>query len=121
MELLLSCLKAFTVGGFICMLGQILIDRTKLTPAKILVTFLLSGMVLAAFGLYDKLVSFAGAGATVPISGFGSVLISGVKKAIDEKGFLGIFSGGLTGAGAGIAAAITFGFLFALIFKPKRK
>ncbi|MBQ2945199.1 MAG: stage V sporulation protein AE [Clostridia bacterium] len=121
MELLLSLLKAFAVGGAICAIGQILIDKTKLTPAKILVTFLLTGALLGAFGLYGKLTEFAGSGAAVPISGFGNVLISGVKKAIDEKGFIGIFTGGLTGASAGIAAAITFGFLFALIFKPKRK
>ena len=108
-------LKAFLVGGLLCVIGQILIDRTKLTPARIL------GVLLGAVGLYDKLVDFAGAGATVPLTGFGNTLARGVKKAVDEDGALGILTGGLTASAAGITAAVIFGLLASLIFKPKDK
>ena len=111
--------KAFIVGGLICVIGQILIDKTKLTPARILVSYVVAGVILQVFGLYQKLIDFCGAGATVPLSGFGCVLAKGVKKAVEEDGFLGIFTGGLTAGAAGIAAAIIFGLIAAIIFKPK--
>lgn len=114
-------LKAFIVGGFICAIGQILIDKTKLTPARILVSFVCLGVVLQLFGIYEPLVEFAGAGATVPLTGFGYTLCKGVEKAVSESGFLGIFTGGLTAGAAGICAACVFGILAALIFKPKSK
>lgn len=111
--------KAFIVGGLICVIGQILIDKTKLTPARILVSYVVAGVILQVFGLYQKLIDFCGAGSTVPLSGFGCVLAKGVKKAVEEDGFLGIFTGGLTAGAAGIAAAIIFGLIAAIIFKPK--
>ena len=114
-------LKAFLVGGLLCVIGQILIDRTKLTPARILVAYVVAGVLLGAVGLYDKLVDFAGAGATVPLLGFGYALARGVKKAVDEDGALGILTGGLTASAAGITAAGIFGLLASLIFKPKDK
>lgn len=114
-------LKAFVVGGLICVVGQILIDKTKLTPARILVSFVCLGVVLQLFGIYEPLVEFAGAGATVPLTGFGYTLCKGVEKAVSENGFLGIFTGGLTAGAAGICAACVFGILAALIFKPKPK
>ena len=113
-------LKAFLVGGLLCVIGQILIDRTKLTPARILVAYVVAGVLLGAVGLYDKLVDFAGAGATVPLTGFGNTLARGVKKAVDEDGALGM-TGGLTASAAGITAAVIFGLLASLIFKPKDK
>lgn len=112
-------LKAFIVGGLFCIVGQILIDKTKLTPARILVSYVVAGVVLQLFGWYQKLVDFAGAGATVPLTGFGYTLCKGVKKAIEENGILGIFSGGCTAGAAGISAAIIFALLAAVIFKPK--
>ncbi len=111
--------KAFIVGGLICVIGQILIDKTKLTPARILVSYVVSGVILQIFGIYQKLIDFCGAGATIPLSGFGCTLAKGVKKAVEEDGFLGIFTGGLTAGAAGIAAAIIFSLVAALIFKPK--
>lgn len=114
-------LKVFLVGGALCAIGQALIDYTKLTPARILVSYVVAGVILGGLGLYQPLVDFAGAGATVPLTGFGWLLSKGVKEAIAEKGMLGILSGGLTATSAGIAAAIFFGFIFALIFKPKSK
>jgi len=114
-------LKVFLVGGALCAIGQALIDYTKLTPARILVSYVVAGVILGGLGLYQPLVDFAGAGATVPLTGFGWLLAKGVKEAIAEKGLLGILSGGLTATAGGIAAAIFFGFLFALIFKPKDK
>ena len=114
-------LKAFLVGGAICMLGQILIDKTRLTPARILVCYVVLGVILGGAGVYDKLVDFAGAGATVPLTGFGNTLARGVKKAVDEDGALGILTGGLTASAAGITAAVIFGLLASLIFKPKDK
>lgn len=114
-------LKAFLVGGLLCVIGQILIDRTKLTPARILVAYVVAGVLLGAVGLYDKLVDFAGAGATVPLTGFGNTLARGIQKAVDEDGALGILTGGLTASAAGITAAVIFGLLASLIFKPKDK
>lgn len=114
-------LKAFIIGGLICVIGQILIDKTKLTPARILVIYVCAGCFLELFGLYTPLADFAGAGATVPLTGFGSNLCKGVIKAINEKGFMGVISGGLTAAAAGISAALLFGFLVAVIFKSKPK
>lgn len=113
--------KAFLIGGFICIIGQILIDKTKLTPGRILVIFVCSGVFLELFGLYKPLVEFGGAGASVPLTGFGSVLMDGVRKAVDEKGLLGVVTGGVTAASAGISASLVFGFLVALIFKSKAK
>lgn len=114
-------LKAFLIGGFICIIGQILIDKTKLTPGRILVIFVCSGVFLELFGLYKPLVEFGGAGASVPLTGFGSLLMDGVRKAVDEKGLLGAVTGGVTAASAGISASLVFGFLVALIFKSKAK
>ena len=121
MSLILDCLKAFSVGGFICLIGQILIDYTKLTPARILVSFVVSGVMLTAIGVYDRVVEFAGAGATVPLTGFGYSLANGVKEAVMQNGLLGALSGGLTATSAGIAASVFFGLLMALIFKPGDK
>lgn len=112
---------SFLFGGLICLIGQILIDLTKLTPARIMVIFVTSGVLLGALGIYDNLVNLAGCGATVPLSGFGNLLASGVKKAIDEKGFLGIFTGALTSSSAGICAALIFAFIASVISKPKSK
>ena len=114
-------LKAFFVGGILCVIGQILIDKTKLTPARILVIYVVSGVALQIFGWYGTLVDFAGAGASVPLTGFGYSLCKGVQKAVAEKGFLGIFTGGMTACAGGIDAAILFSVLAALIFKPKAK
>lgn len=114
-------LKAFIVGGIICAIGQILIDKTKLTPARILVIYVCAGTVLTVLGLYEPLVNFAGAGATVPIVGFGYTLGKGVIKGITESGLLGVFTGGVTAAAAGIAASVFFGYLISLIFSPKAK
>lgn len=113
--------KAFIVGGIICTIGQVLIDKTKLTPARILVTFVCAGTFLQLFDLYKPIIDFAGAGASVPLTGFGSVLMDGVKKAVDDKGFLGVITGGLTASAAGISSALIFGFLVSLIFKSKPK
>ncbi|MBR6772782.1 MAG: stage V sporulation protein AE [Clostridia bacterium] len=114
-------LWVFLVGGGICAAGQVLIDRTKLTPARILVIFVVSGVFLTGVGLWKHVVSFAGAGATVPIVGFGYSLAEGVKKAIDQEGALGILTGGLKACAAGITASVVFGFIFALISKSKEK
>ena len=120
-QLGLGCLRAFWVGGAICAICQIFIDRTKLTPARILVSLVVLGVFLQAVGVYQPLVDYAGAGATVPLLGFGYSLAKGVAKAVAESGLIGVFTGGVTGAAGGIAAAITFGCLFALIAKPKSK
>lgn len=114
-------LKAFLVGGALCLIGQILIDKTKLTPARILVSYVVIGVILGAAGVYEPLAEFAGAGATVPLTGFGYNLAKGVKEAIQENGFLGIFTGGLKACAGGITAAITAGLLVSLIFKAKDK
>ena len=121
MKIFLTYLKAFVVGGLFCVVGQVLIDRTKLTPARILVGFVVAGVVLSAFGLYQPIVDFAGAGATVPLTGFGHLLAQGVREAVAEKGLLGVLMGGLTASSAGIAASVFFGLLAALIFNPKEK
>ena len=114
-------LKAFLVGGAICMVGQILIDNTKLTPARILVCFVVLGVILGGAGVSEKIVDFAGAGATVPLTGFGYNLSKGVREAVQEDGLLGALTGGLKAASGGITAAMVFGFLAALIFNPKDK
>ena len=114
-------LKAFLVGGCFCLIGQILIDKTKLTPARILVSYVVIGVFLGAVGVYKPLVEFAGAGATVPLTGFGYNLAKGVKEAIDTDGFLGILTGGLKATAGGIAAAVFAGLLASLIFKPMDK
>jgi len=114
-------LWVFLIGGAICAVGQVLLDLTKLTPARVLVLFVVLGVVLTGAGVYGPLVKFAGSGATVPITGFGYALAEGVKKAIAEKGLLGAFTGGVTGTAAGIAAAVFFGYVFALIAKPGDK
>ena len=112
-------LKAFLVGGLFCLIGQILIDKTKLTPARILVSFVCIGVLFSALGFYQKIVDFAGAGATVPLTGFGHTIAKGVREAIDEDGFLGIFTGGLKASAGGITAAVISGLIVSLIFKPK--
>lgn len=117
----LDCLYAFLVGGFICMIGQVLIDYTKLTPARILVTFVVSGVILTAIGVYDPIVEFAGAGATVPLVGFGYSLAKGVEEAVLQNGFLGAFSGGLTATAAGITVSVLSGFVMALFFRSGDK
>ena len=113
--------KAFLVGGLFCLVGQVLIDKTKLTPARILTCFVVAGVILGAIGVYKPIVEFAGAGATVPLTGFGNTLAKGVKEAVDKDGFLGIFTGGLTASAGGIAAAVFAGLLASLIFKAKDK
>ena len=114
-------LKAFLVGGILCAVGQILIDKTKLTPARILVSYVVIGVLLGAIGVYKPLIEFAGAGATVPLTGFGANLAKGVKEAVDKDGFLGIFTGGLKACAGGITVAIFAGLLASLIFRPKDK
>ena len=119
--MLIEYLKVFAVGGALCAIGQLLIDKTKLTPARILTVYVVSGLILEAAGLYSTLVKWAGAGATVPLTGFGSTLARGVEKAVSEKGVLGAFTGGFTAAAAGICAAVFFGIIVALLFKPGEK
>lgn len=114
-------LKAFLVGGLLCMIGQVLIDKTKLTPARILVSYVVIGVLLGAIGVYKPLVEFAGAGATVPLTGFGYNIAKGVKEAVQEDGFLGVLSGGLKATAGGITAAIMAGLIAALLFKDKDK
>ena len=114
-------LKAFVVGGLLCLIGQILIDKTKLTPARILVSYVVIGVLLGAIGIYKPFAEFAGAGATVPLTGFGYNLAKGVKEAVDTDGLLGAFTGGLRASAGGIAAAIIFGLLSGLLFKAKDK
>jgi len=121
MELFWEYARAFLCGGLLCLIGQLLIDKTSLTPARILVTYVVSGVVLGGLGLYKYVVEFGGAGATVPLTGFGFLLAKGVQKAVAEKGLLGALSGGVTAAAAGITASIFFGYLIALICKPKSK
>ena len=114
-------IKAFLVGGAICFIGQILIDKTKLTPARILVSFVVLGVVLGGIGVYEPLIKFAGAGASVPLTGFGNLIAKGVREAIERDGFLGIFTGGLTAAAGGITAAMIAGLVASFLFKPKDK
>jgi len=117
----LEYVKAFLCGGALCVIGQILIDRTTLTPARILTGYVVAGVVLSAIGIYQPLADWAGAGATVPLTGFGHLLAKGVRKAVEEDGPLGILTGGITAAAGGITAAIFFGLLAALLFKSKPK
>lgn len=121
MEMLLEYIKAFVVGGLLCVVGQLLIDYTKLTPARILTIFVVAGVILGALGVYQPLADWAGAGATVPLTGFGNLLAKGVKKAVAEQGLLGAFTGGFTAAAGGICAAVFFGLIVALVFKPNDK
>lgn len=121
MELFISCLKAFFVGGFICLIGEALIVYTKLTPARILVSFVVSGVILTAIGVYKPVVEFAECGATVPLLGFGYTLATGVEKAVNESGLIGALSGGLTATAVGITASIFFGLLAAIFFKSGDK
>ena len=122
---MLDCLtelaKAFLVGGAFCVVAQILIDKTKLTPARILVCYVCAGVFLGAIGVYEPLLEFAGCGASVPLTGFGNVIARGVREAVNTRGFIGIFTGSLTAAAGGITAALVFGYLAALIFKGKPK
>ena len=114
-------LKAFVVGGILCLIGQILIDKTKLTPARILVSYVVAGVFLGAVGIYQPFADFAGAGATVPLTGFGNILAQGVRKSVQQNGFPGIFIGGLKASAGGITAAIFFGLLVSILFKPRDK
>lgn len=114
-------LKAFLVGGALCLIGQILIDKTKLTPARILVGYVVVGVILGAIGIYEPFSEFGGAGATVPLTGFGNLIAKGIRKAVDKDGFIGIFTGGLTAAAGGITAAVLAGLVASLIFKDKDK
>ncbi len=118
---MMQYINAFWVGGLICAVAQILIDKTKLTPGRILVFFVVLGAILGGFGIYDKLVDFAGGGATIPLIGFGNVLAKGAIKGVQESGILGIITGGAKAAAGGISAAIIFGFIIALIFNPKSR
>ncbi|MBQ7473088.1 MAG: stage V sporulation protein AE [Oscillospiraceae bacterium] len=113
--------KAFLVGGLFCAIGQILIDRTRLTPARILTSYVVAGVILGALGLYQPLVDFAGAGASVPLTGFGNLLAKGVREAVAEKGLIGAFTGGIGAAAGGICAAVFFALLGALLFRAKEK
>lgn len=121
MDTFLQILKAFLVGGIICLIGQVLIDRTSLTPAKILTSYVVAGVILGAVGLYKPIADWGGAGATVPLTGFGYNLAKGVKKAVEAKGFLGAMTGGAKAAAGGVTAALFFGWLAAVIFKPGDK
>lgn len=121
MTLIWSLIKAFLVGGLICMFGEFLVLKTKLTPARILVGYIVAGVILSAVGLYGPLAEFAEAGATIPLTGFGHALVTGVKRAVQEIGFMGAFTGGLTSTAAGISAAVFFGTLVAMVFKPRPK
>lgn len=114
-------LKAFLIGGLLCLFGQILIDKTKLTPARILVGYVVAGVILGGIGVYKPLVDFAGAGATVPLTGFGYSLAKGVKTAVQSDGFIGILTGGLKATAGGIAAAVVAGLIASVLFKPKDK
>ena len=121
MDTLLQLIRAFLVGGMLCMIAQILIDKTKLTPARILVTYVVAGVALGAIGVYKPLVEFAGAGATVPLTGFGYLISEGIREAVDKQGLLGALTGAFTAAAGGISAALIFGYLAAIVFKGKRR
>ena len=121
MTVLLPYCKAFAVGGLLCLIGQLLIDYTKLTPGRILTIYVVSGVALGALGLYGPFAEWAGAGATVPLTGFGNLIAKGVREAVRTKGLIGLFSGGFTAASAGLGAAVFFALLVSLIFKPKDK
>lgn len=121
MSVLIPYGKAFVVGGLLCLIGQVLIDYTKLTPARILTSYVVAGVILGALGLYGPLAEWAGAGATVPLTGFGNAIAKGVSKAVGEKGILGVFSGEFTAASAGLGAAVTAGLLASWLFRSKDK
>lgn len=121
MDVLLPYVKAFLVGGLLCVIGQVLIDRTRLTPARILTSYVVAGVVLGALGLYQPLVDFAGAGASVPLTGFGNLLAKGIREAVAEKGLIGVFTGGIGAAAGGICAAVFFALLAALLFRSREK
>ena len=121
MDILTQLIWAFVIGGALCVIAQILIDKTKLTPARILVSYVVAGVILGALGLYKPLVDLAGAGATVPLTGFGYLISDGIRESVDKEGLLGALTGGFTAAAGGIAAALIFGYLAALIFKGKRR
>ena len=121
MEKIMDFVWAFIVGGAFCVIAQILLDKTKLTPARILVGYVTVGVILGAVGIYKPIIDFAGAGATTPLTGFGYIISEGVKKAVDEKGLLGAFTGGITAAAGGISAALIFGYISAVVFKGKSK
>ncbi len=114
-------IKAFLVGGILCLIGQIFVDKTGLTPARILVGYVVSGVLLSAFGIYQRLIDFAGAGASVPLTGFGHSIAKGVREAVNSDGFMGVLTGGLKATAGGITAAIVAGLIASLIFKPKDK
>ena len=113
--------KAFFAGGFLCLIGQILIDKTKLTPARILVSYVVMGVILGAVGIYEPIAEFCGAGASVPLTGFGNTLAKGVREAVSQEGFLGIFTGGFKASAGGITAAVFFGLITSFLFKAKDK
>ena len=117
----LMYIKAFLIGGLLCLVGQVLIDYTKLTPARILTIYVVAGVALSAIGLYQPLVDWAGAGASVPLTGFGHTLAKGIRQAVAEKGLLGVVTGGFSAAAAGLCAAVFFGLIVSLVFKPKDK
>ncbi len=121
MDTFVDYLKVFAVGGILCAIGQLLIDKTKLTPARILTAYVVAGVILGAVGLYQPLADWAGAGASVPLTGFGNALAKGVKQAVEKDVLLGVFTGGFTASAAGICAAVFFGIIVALLFKPKEK
>lgn len=121
MDIIVTYLKVFLTGGLLCVIAQIIIDKTNVTPARILVGYVVAGVILTAIGIYEPIVEFGKAGATVPLTGFGYSLAKGVTKAIDEQGIVGIITGGITGTAAGITSAVFFGYLFSIIFKPKMK
>lgn len=121
MDIILQLIRAFLVGGALCMIAQILIDKTKLTPARILVSYVVAGVIFGALGLYKPLVDFAGAGATVPLTGFGYLISNGIREAVDKQGLLGSMTGAFTAAAGGISAALIFGYLAAVLFKGKRR
>ena len=118
---ILMYIKVFLVGGLLCLVGQVLIDYTKLTPARILTIYVVAGVALSALGLYQPMVDWAGAGASVPLTGFGHTLAKGIRQAVAEKGLLGVFTGGFSAAAAGLCAAVFFGLIVSLVFKPKDK
>ncbi len=117
----MNYLWAFAIGGLLCLPAQILIDKTKLSPARILVGYVMAGVILGALGLYEPLIEFAGAGASVPLTGFGNLIAKGIREAVDEKGLLGALTGGMSAAAGGISAALIFGFLAAIFFRSKPK
>ncbi len=114
-------IRAFAVGGLLCLIGQVLIDKTRLTPARILTAYVIAGVILGALGIYEPIARWAGAGANVPLTGFGNLLAKGVKRAVRERGLIGAFTGGFTAAAGGIGAAVFFGYIMSVIFKPGDK